>query len=63
MDAVPVRVQSTQAAHSYKYRSVTRAELKSVMDALPGVVWRKCINGHVFAVGECGTPTVVGNCI
>ncbi|KAJ2538175.1 hypothetical protein EV175_006519, partial [Coemansia sp. RSA 1933] len=46
-----------------EYQMVTPAEIKSVMRALPGVSWRTCTKGHMFAVGECGSAVVNGRCI
>ncbi|KAJ2157978.1 hypothetical protein GGF46_004115 [Coemansia sp. RSA 552] len=47
----------------YEYRTVTQGEISSVMAALVGVTWKRCPNNHLYAVGECGTPTVSGTCI
>ncbi|KAJ2341524.1 hypothetical protein IWW50_006489, partial [Coemansia erecta] len=38
----------------YEYRTVTQAEIASVMAALPGVTWKRCPKNHLYAVGECG---------
>ncbi|KAJ1833681.1 hypothetical protein LPJ63_002568 [Coemansia sp. RSA 2711] len=47
----------------YEYRVVTQDEIASVMAAMPGVTWRRCKQGHLYAVGECGNPVVTGYCI
>jgi hypothetical protein len=50
---------------------VTAAELKAIKDAMvsgPGGLsshsghWYTCVNGHVFAIGECGMPMEEARC-
>ncbi|KAJ2860270.1 hypothetical protein GGH94_005615 [Coemansia aciculifera] len=45
------------------YRTITAGEVQAVMAAIPGVTWHQCLNGHQYAVGECGNPIVQGKCI
>ncbi|KAJ2018009.1 hypothetical protein GGI13_005206 [Coemansia sp. RSA 455] len=53
----------SSASKGVVYRAITASEVQSVMAAIPGVTWRQCLNGHHYAVGECGNPTVQGKCI
>ncbi|KAJ2764786.1 hypothetical protein IWQ56_004355 [Coemansia nantahalensis] len=52
-----------KVAVSYEYRTVTQAEIRMVQAAMPGVTWRHCANGHMYAVGECGNPAMRGRCL
>ncbi|KAJ2083016.1 hypothetical protein H4R24_001132 [Coemansia sp. RSA 988] len=46
-----------------QYQPITQEEISSVMAALPGVTWRRCRQGHLYAVGECGNPVASGRCL
>ncbi|KAJ2801584.1 hypothetical protein H4R20_003613 [Coemansia guatemalensis] len=46
-----------------QYQPITQEEISSVMAALPGVTWRRCHKGHLYAVGECGNPVVSSRCL
>ncbi|KAJ2716190.1 hypothetical protein H4R19_000793 [Coemansia spiralis] len=57
------RAADQRAFVSYEYRKVTPDEIRQVQAAMPGTTWRRCLNGHMYAVGECGSPTTSGRCL
>ncbi|KXX75859.1 NFX1-type zinc finger-containing protein 1 [Madurella mycetomatis] len=49
------------------YTAVTDAELKAVYDAMSTELrgtghWYNCVNGHPFAIGNCGLPAQLAQC-
>ncbi|KAJ1722758.1 hypothetical protein LPJ53_002856 [Coemansia erecta] len=46
-----------------EYRPITQDEINMVKSALPGVTWRRCTQGHWYAVGDCGNAVVNSKCI
>ncbi|KAL1792144.1 hypothetical protein ACET3X_009895 [Alternaria dauci] len=62
---------ASKMLNSEFYQAVSKEELESIKQAMVsgrgGIAthsghWYKCVNGHPFAIGECGMPMEVARC-
>ncbi|KAJ2439624.1 hypothetical protein GGF42_007894 [Coemansia sp. RSA 2424] len=61
--AAQVGTSTPSTSNGMVYRTITAAETRTVMAAVPAVTWRQCPKGHCYAVGDCGKPVQAGKCI
>ncbi|KAG4293627.1 hypothetical protein FPRO06_00212 [Fusarium proliferatum] len=70
-DEMKERVQAMLGLFEPRYEEVTPEELASIKSAMVsgrgGIAthsghWYRCVNGHPFAIGECGMPMEVARC-
>ncbi|KAI1674825.1 AAA-12 multi-domain protein [Pyrenophora tritici-repentis] len=64
-------ISTTKMLRSEFYEAVSKEEVEAIKKAMvsgPGGIathsghWYKCVNGHPFAIGECGMPMQLARC-